>query len=145
MRQKRGQGRTDKMVEVLRRWQGLERDAINTTAEIMEKTENLLIRQIMEIIRNDSVQHHRVQQFLIDTMTKKPVRLAPEDMAEIWSEIEAHDELERETIAIAKELKEECADPVARIILDYLIVDEQKHDTILGQLEELKRHMSKLA
>ena len=34
---------------------------------------------------------------------------------------------------------------MARILLDYLIVDEQKHDTIIGQLEELKRHMSKLS
>jgi len=145
MKKAKGQERIEKTIELLRHWQGLERDAINTTAEIMEKTDNLLIRQIMEIIRNDSVQHHRVQQFLIDTMTKKPVRLAPEDLAEIWGEIEAHDELERETIRLAKEIKEECVDPVARIILDYLIVDEQKHDTILCQLEEFKKHMSKLA
>ncbi len=57
-------------IDVLRQWQGIERDAIETTAQIMEKTDNLLIRQIMEIIRNDSVQHHRVQQFLIDSITR---------------------------------------------------------------------------
>jgi len=142
---KTGPERIAEAVDVLRQWQGIERDAIETTAQIMEKTDNLLIRQIMEIIRNDSVQHHRVQQFLIDTMTKKPVTLAPEDLAEIWGQIEAHDELERKTIELAKELREEIADPVAKIIIDYLLVDEQKHDTILGQLEELKKHMSKLA
>ena len=64
-------------VDVLRQWQGIERDAIETTAQIMEKTDNLLIRQVMEIIRNDSVQHHRVQQFLIDSMTKTPVSVSP--------------------------------------------------------------------
>ena len=56
-----GPERTAHWVDVLRQWQGIERDAIETTAQIMEKTDNLLIRQIMEIIRNDSVQHHRVQ------------------------------------------------------------------------------------
>ncbi len=111
----------------------------------MEKTDNLLIRQIMEIIRNDSVQHHRVQQFLIDAMTRNPIRLSPEELADVWGEIEAHDELERETIRLAEQLRDEVKDPVVKILLNYLLVDEQKHDTILGELEEFKKHMSKLA
>jgi rubrerythrin len=139
------EARRKNAVEVLRRWQGIERDAIETTAEIMEKTDNLLIRQVMEIIRNDSVQHHRVQQFLIDTLTRTPVKLSPEELADIWSEIEAHDELERETIELAKDLKTKIKDPVVTILLNYLLVDEQKHDTILGELNEFKKHMSKLA
>ena len=74
----------------------------------MEKTDNPLIRQIMEIIRNDSVQHHRVQQFIIDSLTKEAVKLTPEELAQVWDEITAHDEVERETIELAKQLKEEC-------------------------------------
>jgi len=137
--------RTEEAVELLRSWQGLEREAIETTAEIMEQTDNLLIRQVMEIIRNDSVQHHRVQQFVIDIMTKTPVRLSPEDMAAVWGRLQEHDELERRTIALAKELKEKTTDPVVGLLLEYLIIDEQKHDHILNQLEAVKRHLSKLA
>ena len=111
----------------------------------MEKTDNLLIRQIMEIIRNDSVQHHRVQQFMIDTITRAPVTLSPEDLAEVWGQIEAHDELERQTIELAKELLEETTEPIHKILLNYLLTDEEKHDGILGELEKLKTHMSKLA
>jgi hypothetical protein len=99
----------------------------------------------MEIIRNDSVQHHRVQQFIIDTMTKEPVKLSPEDMADVWSRIEEHDELERRTIELAKELKEKTTDPVVASLLEYLIIDEQKHDHILNQLDAVKRHLSKLS
>ena len=137
--------RTEEAVELLRSWQALEREAIETTAEIMEQTNNLLIRQMMEIIRNDSVQHHRVQQFIIDIMTKEPVRMSPDDMAEVWGRLEEHDELERKTIELAKELKEKTADPVVAALLEYLIIDEQKHDHILTQLEAVKRHLSKLA
>ncbi len=133
------------MIDVLRQWQGIERDAIETTAQIMEKTDNLLIRQIMEIIRNDSVQHHRVQQFMIDTLTRTPVKLSPEDLAEVWGQIEAHDELERQTIALAKELKEYTTEPVNKILLDYLLRDEEKHDSILAELEKFKKHMAKLS
>ena len=141
----KAQARTDEMIDLLRTWQGLEREAIETTAQIMEQTDNLLIRQIMEIIRNDSVQHHRVQQFLIDSITRTPITMSPEDLAEVWGQIEAHDELERQTIELAKELKEQTTEPMHRILLDYLLRDEEKHDTILGDLEAFKKHMAKLS
>lgn len=137
----KGPERVTEMVALLRKWQALERDAVETTAEIMERTSNPLIRQFMEIIRNDSVQHHRVQQFLIDSLTTTPVQLTPEELAEVWDAIEAHDQVERETIALAKQLKEECRFFVQRSLLDYLIVDEEKHDHILGQLEEFKKNL----
>jgi len=142
---KSGPERTAEAVDVLRQWQGIERDAIETTAQIMEKTDNLLIRQIMEIIRNDSVQHHRVQQFLIDSMTKTPITLQPEELAEVWGQIEAHDELERQTIELAKNLREQSTSPVANVLIDYLLRDEEKHDTLLGDLEQLKQYMSKIS
>jgi hypothetical protein len=132
-------------IDVLRQWQGIERDAIETTAQIMEKTDNLLLRQILEIIRNDSVQHHRVQQFLIDSITRTPITLSPEDLAEVWGQIEAHDELERQTIALAKELKEQTTEPMHVILLDYLLRDEEKHDTLLMDLDAFKKHMAKIS
>ena len=142
---KSGPERTAHWVEVLRQWQGIERDATETTSPIMEKTDSLLIRQLMEIIRNDSVQHHRVQQFIIDSMTKAAVTMTPEDLAEVWGQIEAHDELERQTIELAEELLEDSTEPVQQILLKYLLVDEQKHVQILGELEEFKKYMAKIS
>ena len=141
MPKKKGQEHIEELVETLRKWQGIERKAIDSCADIMEKTDNSLIRQIMEIIRNDSVQHHRVQQFIIDSMTKEPVRLTPEELGQVWDEITAHDEVERETIEIAKKLKEECRFFVQRALLDYLIVDEEKHDQLLKALEDFKKNL----
>ena len=138
---KSGQEHIDELVAALRKWQGIERKAIDSCTEIMEKTENPLIRQMMEIIRNDSVQHHRVQQFIIDSMIKEPVRLSPEKLGEVWDEITAHDEVERETIELAKKLKKECRFFVQKALLDYLIVDEEKHDKLLGSLEEFKKNL----
>ncbi len=137
----KGPERIAKTVETLRHWQSLERKAIETMAELMEKTGNPLIRQILEIIRNDSTQHHRVQQFLIDSLTTTPVNLTPDELAEVWDAIEAHDQVERETIEIAKELKEECSFFVQKALLEYLIIDEEKHDHILGQLENFKKNL----
>jgi len=141
MAKAKGPERIDKLVSTLRKWQGIERKSIDSCAEIIEKTDNPLIRQFMEIIRNDSVQHHRVQQFIIDSLTKEQVKLTPEELAQVWDEITAHDEIERETIELAKSLKEECQFFVQRALLEYLIVDEEKHDQILQSLEDFKRNL----
>jgi rubrerythrin len=137
----KGAQRTEELVAALRRWQAIERQAVDHTAELMEKTDNLLVRQILEIIRNDSVQHHRVQQFIIDSLTKTPVSLRPEDLSEVWTEIEKHDAAEREVIELGKKLRDECTLFVQRSLLDYLIYDEEKHDKILGELERFKKNL----
>ena len=139
----KGPERVEEMVKVLRRWQGLERQTISDTAEIIEQTENPLIRMIMEIIRHDSLMHHRVQQFLIESLTTKDVPVAREDVAEIWEKIEAHDEMERRTIELAKELKEKAWSPIHKQLLGYLLTDEAKHDSLLTQLNELKKGMDR--
>jgi hypothetical protein len=137
----KGADRTERLVSALARWQAVERQAIDHTAELMEKTDNLLVRQILEIIRNDSVQHHRVQQFIIDSLTKAPVHLKPEDLGEIWDEIEKHDQAEREVIELGKKLRDDCTLFVQRTLLDYLIYDEEKHDMLLGALEKFKKNL----
>ena len=111
------------------------------TAEIMESTDNDIVRMIMEIIRHDSLMHHRVQQFIIDTLTRRPVSLTPEDLGKIWQKIEEHDAMERDVINIGKELRDKAWSPVHKTLLNYLIIDEEKHDKILDQLGEVKKGM----
>ena len=135
--------RIQEMVEVLRQWQGIERQSMNDTAEIMEVTENKLIRLIMEIIRHDSLMHHRVQQFLVDSVTKEDVPVTREDVAEIWEKIEAHDELEKQTVEMAEKLHEKAWSPVHKLLYHYLITDEKKHDAILEELNSLKEGMNR--
>jgi hypothetical protein len=137
----KGMARTEKLVSALRRWQEIERQSIEHSAQIMEQSDNPLVRQVMEIIRNDSVQHHRVQQFIIDSLTKTPVRLKPEELGQIWDEIQKHDEAEREVIKLGKELRDECTFFVQRTLLDYLIYDEEKHGKLLGDLEKFKSNL----
>jgi hypothetical protein len=127
----------------MREWQGIGRHAIETTTKIIEKTDNLLIRQFMEIIRNDSVQHHRVQQVIIDSLTKQSVVLSHDDLAQIWDEIHAHDQVDKKTLQMAKECKEECRFFVQRSLLEYLVADEQKHDLLLQGLQNFKENMTR--
>jgi hypothetical protein len=135
--------KVDNMVKVLREWQGIERQAMSFTAEISEKTESTLIRLIMDIIRHDSHMHHRVQQFLIDSVTKEATAVTREDVVAIWDSIEAHDEVEKQTIAMAEKLKKDAWSPVHKLLLEYLLRSESIHDSLLEQLGEFKADMSR--
>ena len=135
--------RVEEMVKVLRQWQAVERDAMTATAEISEKTESTLIRLIMDIIRHDSHMHHRVQQFLIDSVTKEATAVTREDVVAIWDSIEAHDEVEKRTIAMAEQLKKDAWSPVHKLLLEYLLRSESLHDSLLEQLGEFKADMGR--
>jgi len=139
----KGSERVEEMVSVLRTWQNIERQALSDTAEIIQETRSPLVRIIMEIIRNDSLMHHRVQQFLVDSLTTQAVPISREDIAEVWEKIEAHDKVEKRTIELAEQLKENAWSPMHKQLLGYLLVDEKKHDSLLEQLDELKVGLTK--
>ena len=138
-----GPERVEKMAKVLRNWQKLERKAMDDTAAIIEESDNPLVQMIMSIIRHDSLMHHRVQQFLIDSITDADVPVSRDDLANIWDKIEQHDRLEKKTIEMATELRDAAWSPVHKQMLGYLLEDEKKHDGLLGQLREIKVGMSK--
>ena len=135
--------RADEMVAILQQWQAIERQSMSDTAEILEKTQSPLIRILMEIIRHDSLMHHRVQQFLVDSVTQEDVTVTREDVAEVWEKIEAHDRMEKKTIELAESLREQAWPPVQKQLLDYLLADERKHDALLANLEEIKAGMTR--
>lgn len=139
MAEAKGSGRAAEMVEELRKWQGIERLAMEQTAKIMEETPNAYVRMIMEVIRHDSLMHHRVQQLIVDTLTTADVPLSHEELGSIWKSIEEHDEAEKEVISIGEGLREKAWSPIHKMLLDYLITDEKKHDRLLEQLGEVKK------
>ena len=138
-----GPERVEKMAKVLKNWQKLERKAMDDAAAIIEETDSALVRMIMSIIRHDSLMHHRVQQFLLESITESDIPVSRDDVASIWEKIEQHDRLEKKTIAMAEELRNEAWSPVHKQLLTYLLEDEKKHDGLLDQLREVKVGMTK--
>ena len=134
----------EKIVENLNQWKQIENASISSTGKVIEKTENPIIRLVMEIIQRDSQMHYRVQEFLVDTLETKAVTLTPEELEAVWDLIESHIELERATTRIAKESLEALRGTkmvVQEYLLDYLMIDEKKHNAILASLETIKKGM----
>jgi len=131
----------EELVAILKNWQAIETATVEHTTQIIAKTKNPLIQLVMEIIRQDSQMHHRVQQVLLDSLEKQAFTLTPEELGDIWEMIEKHAEMEKMTIELAEKARGNCRLFVQRHLLTYLIEDEKKHDRLLGQLEDFKRNI----
>jgi hypothetical protein len=135
----------EKILGNMKKWQKIENTAVAQTGAIIDKTENSLIKLVMEVIQRDSEMHHRVQQMIIDILESQAVVLSPEDLGQVWDQIETHIKTEKETIALAKDSLEGLQGKKGMVIheylLNYLRVDEEKHDMLLATLEKIKSGM----
>jgi len=132
----------EKIVSNMRRWQKIENASVASTSKVMEKTDNPLVRLVMEIIQRDSQFHYRVQEFIADSLETKAVALSTDELADVWGLIEKHIELEEKTLEMAKESLDALKGKkmlVQEYLLNYLMEDEKKHNLILAHLEKVKK------
>ena len=136
--------RQEQIVANMKRWQKVENASVASTGRIIEKTENPVIRLIMEVIQRDSQMHHRVQELIVDSLEHKAVSLNTDELVEIWDGIEKHIEIEKQTIDLAQDAIASLKGKkmvVQEYLLNYLLVDEEKHTLMLETLEKIKKGM----
>jgi|SRR5579859_5081665 len=131
----------EELKTTLRRWQHIEDESVAQTSSIIAKTHNPLIKLVMDIIRQDSVMHKRVQQVILDSLETRAFSLTPEELGDVWDLIEKHAAAEKETIELAEKARKNCRLFVQKHLLTYLTEDELKHDRLLNQLEDFKRNL----
>jgi rubrerythrin len=135
----------EKIVANMKKWMKIEDAAVSSTGRIIEETENPIVRLVMEIIQRDSQMHHRVQELIADSLESKAIALSTDELGKVWGSIEKHIEIEKKTIALAKESIEAIGKNkgmlVQRYLLQYLLKDEEKHDEVLSNLENIKKNM----
>ena len=132
----------EKIVDTMKRWKKVEDASVASTGLIMEKTDNPIVRLIMEIIQRDSQMHYRVQEWVADSLEFKTVSLTPDELSRVWTLIEHHIELEKKTLALAREALSALEGKkmvVQEFLLTYLSEDEKKHNQLLGHLEKIKK------
>ena len=106
--------------------------------ELRRFSENPIIRLIMEVIQRDSQMHYRVQEWIADSLTGKPLTLTPDEVGDVWGMIEDHIKLERKTVELAEEAIAMIGGAkgmqLQAYLLQYLLEDEQKHNQLLDRL-----------
>ena len=131
------------IIENMRQWQRVEDASVASTGRAIEKTNNAVIRLVMEIIQRDSLMHYRVQQLICDSLTST-VSISPDELADVWDMIESHIKIEKKTLELGQKALEAIAGKkmlVQEYLLNYLMEDERKHDSLLAQLESIKKGM----
>ena len=133
------------MIAKMRNWQKVENESIASTGQIMQKTDNPVIRLAMEIIQRDSQMHYWVQGWIADSLEYKTISLSPEELATVWDMIERHVEIEKKMTKAAKETLSSIGEktmPIQKYLLNYLADDEEKHTNLLSHLEDVKKWLS---
>lgn len=131
----------EQLKQTLREWQQIEDASVSHTTAILDRTKNPLIRLVMEIIRQDSVMHKKVQQAILDSLETEAFALQPEELGEMWEMIERHDEAEEKAVRMAEQARRNCPLVIQRQLLEYLIDDERKHERLMAYLEDFKRSL----
>jgi bacterioferritin (cytochrome b1) len=126
-------------------WQKVENSSIASTGRVIEKTENPIVRLVMEIILRDSQMHYRVQEWIAQSLKGKAVSLSPDELGDVWAMIEEHIRLEKKTLKLAQEALEMISGSkgmlVQSYLLEYLSDDEKKHNLLLERLGNIQRGM----
>ena len=134
----------EKIVDNMRRWQKIENASVASTGKVIERTDNVIVRMVMEIIQRDSQMHYRIQELIADSLTTKTITLNPDELADVWDMIEKHIQLEKKTVELAEEALAALKGKkmvVQEYLLDYLLIDESKHNKVLETLETIKKGM----
>jgi hypothetical protein len=134
----------DQIVKNMHAWQKIENASVASTGRVIEKTDNPIIRLIMEIIQHDSQMHYRIQELIAASLETMTVSITPEELGDVWSLIEKHIDLEKKTIELALDSLEALRGRkmvVQEYLLDYLRIDEEKHNKVLETLSTIKKGM----
>ena len=133
-----------KIIDNMKKWQNIENATVAHTGKIINSTDNPIIKIIMEIIQRDSKMHHRIQGLIADSLETGTISLSPEELGNIWDLIETHIKMEKETVNLALESLETLKGRkmvVQEYLLDFLRMDEEKHDKVLETLATIKKGM----
>lgn len=134
----------ERIMANMEKWQKIENASVAQMGAIMEKTSNPVVKIVMEIIQRDSQMHHRVQQLIRDSLDRQTITLSPNELGQVWDLIENHIAMEKETVALAEDSLTALRGRkmvVQEYLLNYLKVDEQKHDELLEAMEKIKSGM----
>lgn len=134
----------EKIVQNMQEWKKIENASVASTGKVIEKTENPIVSLIMEIIQRDSQMHYRIQDLIIDSLEKSTISLTPEELGDVWGMVEKHIELEKKTIELAKDSLDALRGRkmvIQEYLLDYLRIDEEKHNAVLETLSTIKKGM----
>ena len=131
-----------KIADTMEKWKKVENQSVASTGQVIETTENPVLRLIMEIIQHDSQMHYRVQEFIQRSLKDEAISIKPEELGDVWKLVEDHIKIEKRTVELAKESLKVLKNRkmvVCEYLINYLLQDEKKHNDLLSGMATIKK------
>lgn len=128
----------DYLQELLSEWIKIEDLSISSTTDILKKSENPIVHIVMEIIRQDSVMHRKIQQLLLNNINTD-LKLSKDEVNDVIQLIEQHNIIEMKSINYANECISQLNNPIQKLFFEYLLNDENKHFKLLDDIQNLTK------
>ena len=94
----------EQIASKMKEWQRIENGSLVSTSAVMAKTENPLVRLVMEIIQRDSVIHYAIQQWIVESIEEGATILTYNELNRVWEMIGHHIDMEKRMVASAEEM-----------------------------------------
>jgi hypothetical protein len=127
-----------RLANLVEEWQKAEDDCIASCDKMLKATDNVIIQEIVGIIRSDSTRHKEVLTLISQAMEGE-VTVEAKELGKMNELIEEHLELERESVSLALKEFETSRNVAVRQLLGYLLEDERKHFMLMTQLIDFER------
>ncbi len=129
----------DELIGEMIEWQKMEHEAITQAGRVISKTQNPVIRMIMEIIRKDSQMHQHLQGFVVaHRLFQESPKVQEDSRDELRGMIVKNRQAVKQMIEIMDNVFTAMNGQktnLLKTILHYLRDDERKHFTLLQALE----------
>ncbi len=125
---------------MLRDWELLEQESSESIEQVKTKCGNPLVRLVLDIIEHDSKLHRKLQEFILNSLERKPLTLSPDEVGEVIELIRNHTRLKARMVEKVEKTLEETKDKslhIQEVLMRTLLVDERKHKEMLKGIEKV--------
>lgn len=129
-------GSNKELIALLEIWINVEKNAMKATSDILSKVDDKLLRALIGDIRGDSRKHKELLELVMAVETKGTQLMQGQADDLLASFISTHALLEENAVEVAENAIDKVSNPISKLIINYILQDEKKHDFLMDALEK---------
>ncbi len=125
------------LISFLKKQVDLENMIVEEGNKSVKGIENVLVRELIRGIALDSMKHANMLEAVIALISGAKIFLTEKERERVGSQIKRHIELEKQAMETYSTLLSQITDEKLRLLIDYILKDEQKHHELLLSIDRM--------